>query len=123
MVKIQISRMFRRTGSSILTKPATCSYPYVMPKLPSDSRGQLNFDVTLCVGCGLCSKDCPSKAIEMVEFNGKKRPQFRLDKCIFCYQCAGSCKKEAIKSSTFFEMATTDKSSLIIKPQSAVKAC
>jgi formate hydrogenlyase subunit 6/NADH:ubiquinone oxidoreductase subunit I len=108
--------MFRRAGSNIFKKPATSKYPFVKPQLPSDSRGRPIFDVTLCIGCGLCSKDCPSKAIEMVEFKGRKRPQFRLDKCIFCYQCAGSCRKEAIKSSTAFEMATTDKSTLTMKP-------
>jgi formate hydrogenlyase subunit 6/NADH:ubiquinone oxidoreductase subunit I len=59
----------------------------------------------------------PSRAIEMVEVDGKNRPQFRLDKCIFCYQCADTCPKKAITNSTFYELATTDKSSLIIKPQ------
>jgi formate hydrogenlyase subunit 6/NADH:ubiquinone oxidoreductase subunit I len=53
----------------------------------------------------------------MVSVDGKKRPQFRLDKCIFCYQCAETCGKKAIKNSTFYELATADKASLIIKPK------
>ena len=117
MAKLSISKMFRRAFSSIFTKPATNMYPFIDPQLPENSRGQLNFNVTLCVGCGLCQRDCPSKAIEMVDYLGKKRPQFKLEKCLFCYQCAETCRKAAIKSSTFFEMATTDKSSLVIKPE------
>jgi len=122
MAKIRVSKMFRRTALNFLMKPATSLYPYMEPKLPENSRGRPVFDVTLCVGCGLCSNDCPSKAIQMVEFAGKKRPQFRLDKCVFCYQCAETCRRGAIKSSTFFEMATTDKSTLVIKPQLTVTA-
>jgi formate hydrogenlyase subunit 6/NADH:ubiquinone oxidoreductase subunit I len=55
----------------------------------------------------------------MVEVEGKKRPQFNLDKCIFCYQCAESCPRNAIKSSVIYELATTDKSSLVLKPQTS----
>jgi formate hydrogenlyase subunit 6/NADH:ubiquinone oxidoreductase subunit I len=122
MAKLQISKIFKKTASNIFAKPATSSYPYVEPQLPCNSRGRLSFDVSLCVGCGLCSRDCPSRAIEMVNVNGKKRPQLRIDKCIFCYQCAETCRKGAIKSSTFFAMATTDKSTLTIKPELTIPA-
>jgi formate hydrogenlyase subunit 6/NADH:ubiquinone oxidoreductase subunit I len=83
--KLRIPQIFKSTVSCFFTKPATTMYPYVKPQLPDNFRGQPIFDIRLCVGCGLCGKECPSRAIEMVEFDGKKRPQFRLDKCIFCY--------------------------------------
>jgi formate hydrogenlyase subunit 6/NADH:ubiquinone oxidoreductase subunit I len=114
--KQRISPMFKRALSHIFTKPATAKYPFVKPILPEDYRGLQIFDVALCVSCGLCSRDCPAKAIDMVDVEGKRRPQFKLDQCIFCYQCAESCPRNAIKSSVFYELATTDKSSLIIKP-------
>jgi formate hydrogenlyase subunit 6/NADH:ubiquinone oxidoreductase subunit I len=53
----------------------------------------------------------------MVEIEGKKYPQFWLDRCIFCGRCAETCHKGAIKNSGEFELATTDKSELIIKPK------
>jgi formate hydrogenlyase subunit 6/NADH:ubiquinone oxidoreductase subunit I len=52
----------------------------------------------------------------MVDVNGKKLPQFNLAKCIFCYQCVDTCPKKALTQTTNFELATTDKSTLIIKP-------
>ncbi len=119
--KSLISPMLKRAVSHIFTKPATTKYPFVKPTLPDDFRGQQVFDIKLCVSCGLCSRDCPAKAIEMVDVEGKRRPQFKLDQCIFCYQCAESCPRNAIKSSVFYELATTDKSSLVIKPQASAQ--
>ncbi|MCW3996109.1 MAG: 4Fe-4S binding protein [Candidatus Bathyarchaeota archaeon] len=119
--KTRIPPMLKRAVSHIFTKPVTTKYPFVKPTLPADFRGQQVFDINLCVSCGLCSRDCPAKAIEMVVIDGKRRPQFKLDSCIFCYQCAESCPRNAIKSSVFYELATTDKSSLVLKPQASVE--
>jgi formate hydrogenlyase subunit 6/NADH:ubiquinone oxidoreductase subunit I len=140
--KSRISPMFRRAVSHIFTKPATTKYPFVKPQLPDDARGKtvyeikdcnvidigtgkngLTLDVRSIVGtsCRVCERDCPAGAIEIVEVEGKKRPQIRLDKCIFCHQCVESCPRKAIKSSDFYELATTDKYSLIMKPNPRTK--
>jgi len=132
-----LSPMWKRTASHIFTKPATTKYPFVKPKLPDDYRGkpeytirtcnmidlsgtqrQFEFDVQKLVGtnCTVCARDCPAFAIEIVEVDGKKRPQFDLNKCIFCNQCVESCPRNAIKGSAEYELATTDKKSLIIRP-------
>ena len=113
--------MWKKTASHIFKKPATTKYPFAKPTLPEDFRGQQVFDINLCIGCGLCSRDCPAKAIEMVEVEGKKRPQFMLDKCIFCYQCADSCVKSAIQPTQIFELACYDKKTLELKPEPAAK--
>ena len=132
-----LSPMWKRTASHIFTKPATTKYPFVKPKLPDDYRGkpeytirtcnmidlsgtqrQFEFDVQKLVktNCAVCARDCPAFAIEIVEVDGKKRPQFDLNKCIFCNQCVESCPRNAIKGSAEYELATTDKKSLVIKP-------
>jgi formate hydrogenlyase subunit 6/NADH:ubiquinone oxidoreductase subunit I len=109
MAKVLVSQLFK--------KPATSKYPLVKAEVPEGFRGRQVYDIDLCISCGLCSRDCPAKAIEMVEINGKRRPLFHLDQCIFCYQCADSCPRNAIKSSKVFELATTDKSALVVKPE------
>jgi len=117
----KISPIFKKVTSFVFTKPATSGYPYNKPQLADNYRGQMKLDLKSCVGCGLCKRDCPGGAIELVDFyNGKKRPQFRLDKCLFCYQCADSCPKKAINTSEIYELATQDKESLIIKPKHVV---
>ena len=133
--KSRISPIFKRAISHIFTKPATTKYPFVKPTLSKDFRGQTVYEIKSCniidIGAGLpgltldvksivgsncrvCERDCPSKAIEIVEVEcGKKRPQINLNKCIFCHQCVESCPRAAIKSSIFYELATTDKCALI----------
>lgn len=130
--------MWKRTVSHIFTKPATTKYPFVKPKLPDDFRGkpewsaktcnmidlsgtqrEVGFDVEafLNTNCTVCARDCPANAIEIVEVDGRKRPQFDLNKCIFCNQCVDSCPRNAIKGTTIYELATTDKKSLVLKPK------
>jgi len=116
-----IKPMMKALLSNLFKKPATCQYPLVKTEVPEGFRGKQVYNIDLCISCGLCSRDCPAKAIEMVEINGKRRPLFHLDQCIFCYQCAESCPRNAIVSSKIFELATTDKSTLVVKPEERVQ--
>ena len=111
----------RRALSSIFKKPATRKYPFVKASVAEGFRGRQIFDVEKCIGCGLCSRDCPANAIEMVMVDGKKRPLFHLDRCIFCYQRADSCVKSAIQPTQIFELACYDKKTLELKPEPAAK--
>jgi len=135
--KSRISPIFKRAVSHLFTKPATTKYPFVKPQLPADSRGKLVYEIKDCnaidFGCGpdfrldikalrgsncqVCVRDCPAGAIQIVEVEGKKRPQIDLNKCVFCYQCVETCPRGAIKQSDFYELATTDKGALVMKPE------
>ncbi len=121
MGKKAVSPMIKEVLSQIFAKPATTKYPFVKASVPEDFRGKQVFDINLCISCGLCSRDCPAKAIEMVEVDEKRRPLFHLDLCIFCYQCAESCPRNAIKSSMFFELASTNKSNLVVTPKASAQ--
>jgi formate hydrogenlyase subunit 6/NADH:ubiquinone oxidoreductase subunit I len=132
-----ITPMLKRTFAHLFNKPATTKYPFVKPKLPEDFRGkpvyeikscnrialgqscpELSLDVHSIMGsaCSVCERDCPAFAITIVEVDGKRRPQFDLNKCIFCNQCVESCPRAAIKPSDIYELATIDKNSLVLKP-------
>jgi formate hydrogenlyase subunit 6/NADH:ubiquinone oxidoreductase subunit I len=134
--KSRISPIFKRAASHIFTKPATTKYPFVKPTLPKDTRGKVIYEIKDCncidfgsgqnfrldvksiVGsnCHVCERDCPTNAITIVENQGRRRVQIDLNKCIFCQQCVESCPRKAITSSDIYELATTDKASLIMKP-------
>ncbi|MGB9778945.1 MAG: 4Fe-4S binding protein [Candidatus Bathyarchaeales archaeon] len=113
----KLSPILKEVLVHLFKKPATRKYPEEKPLVPAGFRGKQIFDISLCISCGLCARDCPAKAIEMVEVDGKLRPLFHLDRCIFCYQCAESCPRNAIKSSEIFELAATNKSDLVVKPK------
>ncbi len=45
-----------------------------------------------CIGCGLCAKNCPEKAIEMVD----NLPIIDYSKCVGCGLCADKCPSKCI---------------------------
>jgi len=114
---VKLSPILKEVLVHLFKKPATRKYPEEKPRVPAGFRGRQAFNINLCISCGLCARDCPAKAIEIVEVDGKLRPLFHLDRCIFCYQCAESCPRNAIKSSEIFELASTCKSDLVVKPK------
>ena len=117
MTKIRLPSLIKDVGACIFKKPFTREYPAVKVQVPEGYRGRHTFDPEKCISCGLCERDCPAKAIELVEVSGKRMPKFYLDRCIFCYQCTESCPRDAIKLSTTFEMSTTEKKELLILPE------
>ncbi len=109
-------RLAKDAFSNLFKKSATQKYPAVPASVAENFRGKQVLDLEKCIGCTLCARECPSKAIEIITCDGKKRPLIHLDRCIFCYQCADTCPRGVFKSSKDFELAVTDKSTLLLKP-------
>ena len=115
--KLISTRMAREAFSNLFKKRATQKYPDVPASVAEGFRGRQILHLENCVGCTLCAKDCPTKAIEFIAYGGKKRPLIHLERCIFCYQCADTCQKNVFEKSSFFELAVIDKKTLLLKPQ------
>jgi len=108
-------KMLPKIMGFIFRKPVTVLYPKERLDVPVNLRGKMRFHIEKCISCGLCAKDCPSKACVMQELEGKKRPVFDLDFCTFCAQCAESCPKDAIEITNEFELAHYKKGEAIVK--------
>lgn len=115
--KRRLPSMLKDMFYCIFKKPFTQEYPAVRVEVAAGFRGRHILDPEKCISCGLCERDCPSKAIELVEVSGDKMPMFCLDRCIFCYQCVESCPRNAIQMSTDFELSTTNKEDMVVKPE------
>ena len=97
-------------------KPATIAYPHGELNLPAGYRGKLIFDAADCVGCNLCVRDCPSKAIRLINTGTKEDKKFEmildLDQCIFCGQCVDSCNKKCLAMTQDIELGSLNKEDL-----------
>jgi formate hydrogenlyase subunit 6/NADH:ubiquinone oxidoreductase subunit I len=111
------TKIAQEAFSNLFKKRATQKYPSVPASVAEGFRGKLMLELNNCISCSLCARECPSNAIEMVVVEGKKRPQINLGKCVFCYQCADTCPRKVFIASKVFELAVTDKSTLVIKPE------
>lgn len=107
----------RVTVGNLFKRPLTIRYPYQETEVSGRFRGEHLFDITRCKSCGLCSRVCPSRAIEMVKINEKMYPQIDIGKCSFCGLCVENCPTGALSMTKNFSLATREPETLLKKPQ------
>jgi formate hydrogenlyase subunit 6/NADH:ubiquinone oxidoreductase subunit I len=98
---------------SFFKKPVTQLYPFEKTPAPLCVRGKLSFDPSACTGCGLCVKDCPADALELVTLDRAAKRfvmKYEMDHCIYCGQCLVSCRFKCLDlSSQNWELASLSK--------------
>ncbi|MBN2395337.1 MAG: 4Fe-4S binding protein [Candidatus Atribacteria bacterium] len=83
--------------------------------IPEKFRGKIIYEREKCIGCRLCIKVCPSRAIEFIP--EEKKIKIRIDRCIFCSQCNDICPVNCLHMSENFLLANENRFSeeLIVK--------
>lgn len=61
-------------------------------KLLTSFKAKPVVDKEMCVGCGICKRNCPAEVISMVN----KKPDFDYKGCIRCFCCQELCPEHAI---------------------------
>jgi len=109
---MKLGAMFNDLARSTVKKPITEKYPFERQVVPDRLRGKLHWDSTACIGCGVCVKDCPSGALELIIIDKEAKLfqlNYRVDRCTFCAQCVQSCRQECLTlSNEDWELAALD---------------
>ncbi|HOW90383.1 MAG TPA: 4Fe-4S binding protein [Elusimicrobiales bacterium] len=115
---------------NLFAKKATSDYPFAKAVVAPRYRGRIAFDSATCIGCKMCVRVCPAKAIEIV-LSAEQPPApavepgaaaaparkkfdclMSLDRCIYCAQCVDVCPKKSLTSTQDFELAHVDRKTL-----------
>jgi len=120
-------RVLYEVLENLFAKKATSNYPFEKAVVDSRFRGRVAFESDKCIGCKMCVRACPSKAIEIILSADQPAPApvvegaapvpakkkfdciMSLDRCIYCAQCVDICPKKALISTQDFELASTDR--------------
>ncbi len=94
----------------------------IIPPVPTPPkfRGKLKYDRESCVGCGLCVKVCPAKAIELVTYKEEPKEEgarpkivrkirIYIGRCVYCSQCVDICPRNSLSMTDEFLLANEDK--------------
>jgi len=110
---MRLTTMWKDALHALLNAPATQRYPFVRRAAPQHLRSKLYWNLDECTGCGLCAKDCPAGAIEVITLDKKEKRfvfRYRVDHCTFCSQCVVSCRKGCLSmANNEWELAALDK--------------
>ncbi|NIP99254.1 MAG: NADH-quinone oxidoreductase subunit NuoI [Nitrospinaceae bacterium] len=118
------------TFRNMVSKPVTIRYPEIKRKMPERYRGRhfLNRDengLERCVGCSLCSINCPVGCIHVV--SAENTPEHRVSpgeryaevyeinllRCIYCGYCEEACPVDAVVLREHYELADYDRDKYI----------
>ncbi len=86
------------TDGSLVTPPVP---------VPPRFRGKIAYDREKCIGCQLCVRICPAKAIEFIP--DEKKVRIFVSRCCFCSQCNDVCPVGCLSMTDQFLLSSYDK--------------
>jgi len=89
--------LFNMSGLTLkwlFRRPFTRRYPFEPRKPVAGFRGAVEINLGTCIFCGICSKRCPTQAIEVDR--GNKRWTIDRLRCLSCGLCTEVCPKKSL---------------------------
>ncbi len=126
------------TFKNMTTEPTTFQYPEVKRDMPSRYRGRhfLNRDengLEKCVGCSLCSINCPVGCIHVVAAENTEENrvspgeryaavyEINILRCIYCGYCEEACPVDAVVLRDHYELADYNRDTFVLQKDDLLK--
>lgn len=97
---MRLGAMLSDVARGLLRRPVTRRYPFERAPVPARLRGALRWLPARCTGCGMCARDCPAGAIELIAIDKTKKRfvlRYHVDRCTFCAQCVRTCNFDCLE--------------------------
>ncbi|GAB4130387.1 4Fe-4S binding protein [Thermopirellula anaerolimosa] len=102
--------------STYSARRGTFTHVYEYPEKPAviapRYRGFHRFDLTSCIGCDRCARDCPVDCIYITKERVPGRKGFRVTsfvidytKCMFCAYCTENCPADCIFMGSTYDLS------------------
>jgi NADH-quinone oxidoreductase subunit I len=129
----EVSKGLGITLKNFFKKPVTVQYPEQLRNFHPRFRGAVAFvrdkqtGKERCVGCGLCSAICPANCLTVVPgvdehgIRNAKIYLYDMSRCVFCGMCVEVCPELALVMTHEFELATNDRSELVLDAEAMLK--
>ncbi len=102
-----VFKLGKMTFGSLFKKPETVLYPLETKPQPAGLKGHIEIDVSTCILCGICEKNCPTDCITVDKASGTwNQNPFA---CIQCGYCVTVCPKKSLSMLPGYHIANTSK--------------
>ena len=126
------------TFKHLFSPKVTQQYPEIKRVMPKGYRGRhfLNRDengLERCVGCSLCSSNCPVGCIHVVAAENTEEHrvspgeryasvyEINLLRCIYCGYCEEACPVDAVVLREHYELADYDRNNFVLTKEELLK--
>jgi NADH-quinone oxidoreductase subunit I len=96
-------------------------YPELPVRMSGRFRGFHRYDLTTCIGCERCAKDCPVNCIYITKERAVGRKGFQVKsfaidytKCMFCALCTESCPVDSIFMGSTYDLSCYSRDGCIV---------
>ncbi len=96
-------------------------YPELPLRVADRYRGFHRFDLTTCIACERCARDCPVDCIYIGKERAEGRKGFRVTsfvidytKCMFCAMCTENCPVDCIFMGSTYDLSTYSRDGCLV---------
>ncbi len=114
--------MFKILQKTVSTGTVTANYPAEPAQISDRFRGRPSFDFDKWKDARPAAEVCPTGAISLSDKGDSRKVTVDYGLCVFCGLCAEASSDQAVRITQEFELATSDRRSLVLTAEYTLNA-